>query len=385
MTVPLHQVWAALDGAGTELPRLRVTGPSVTLRSSFAVTEAAAAAVGASLLAATLGSRAEVGLDTRGLAVALRSEQYLLRDGASPGSPFDPLSAFHRTADGWLRLHANYPWHRAAALRVLGCAEADAPAVIAARGAVELETALHRAGGVGAAVRTEPGWRAVAGPPPPLVEHAAARARTTAAHPPRPGAGPDPGHRRPGGHPHAGRARRRRAAPGRPGPPGARPAVRGRAARQAQRAARPGHRPDVLEELLAGADVVVTGYRPGRWTGSGCPAPRELAERHPGLALDHITGYLVAAAALLGLARQRRDGGSHLARLSLVGTAAWLQGLPRSAVVDIDEVDPAPHLVELDAPDGRLTIAAPPGTVDGRPLSWPDPPPSFGTAEPRWR
>jgi len=71
--------------------------------------------------------------------------------------------------------------------------------------------------------------------------------------------------------------------------------------------------------------------------------------------------------------------------LSLVGTAAWQQGLPRSAVVDTGDVDPAPHLVELDAPDGRLTIAAPPGTVDGRPLSWPDPPPSFGTAEPRWR
>ena len=60
-------------------------------------------------------------------------------------------------------------------------------------------------------------------------------------------------------------------------------------------------------------------------------------------------------------------------RLSLVGTAAWLQGLPRSAAVDVEEVDPAPYLVELDAPDGRLTLAAPPGTVDGRPLGWPDP------------
>ena len=430
MTVPLRQVWAALDGAGTELPRLRVTGPPVTLRSSFAVTEAAAAVVGASLLAATLGSGAEVGLDTRGLAVALRSERYLLRDGASPGSPFDPLSAFHRTADGWLRLHANYPWHRAAALRMLGCAEADAPAVIAARGAVELETALHRAGGVGAAVRTEPGWRAVAGPPPPLVEH-----QLLGPAPPRPTrrarvldltrviAGPV-GTRMLAAH---GADVLRLDAPDRPELalqywdtlPGKRSALLDLATR-----------PDVLEELLSGADVVVTGYRPGALDRFGL-SPEELAERRPGLvvvtlaawgyrgpwagrrgfdslvqaacgiavaegsadtpgalpaqALDHITGYLVAAAALLGLARQRRDGGSHLARLSLVGTAAWLQGLPRSAVVDIDEVDPAPHLVELDAPDGRLTIAAPPGTVDGRPLSWPDPPPSFGTAEPRWR
>jgi hypothetical protein len=54
---------------------------------------------------------------------------------------------------------------------VLDCAEAEAPAAIAQHGAVELETALHAAGGVGAAVRTEPGWRALVGPPPPLVEH----------------------------------------------------------------------------------------------------------------------------------------------------------------------------------------------------------------------
>jgi hypothetical protein len=104
----------------------------------------------------------------------------------------------------------------------------------------------------------------------------------------------------------------------------------------------------------------------------------------PAQALDHITGYLAAATVLLTLARQRREGGSHLVRLSLIGTATWLQRLPRAAATDVEEVDPAPHLVKVDAPDGRLTLAAPPGTVDGRSLTWPDPPPSFGTAEPRW-
>src|SRR5690606_3554525 len=126
--------------------------------------------VGASLLAATAGTGVPVALDTEALAVALRSERHVRLGGREVGNPFDPLSAFHRTADGWLRLHANYPWHRAAALRVLGCAEADAPAAIAERGAVELEDALHDAGGIGAAVRTEEAWRAAAGPPPPLVE-----------------------------------------------------------------------------------------------------------------------------------------------------------------------------------------------------------------------
>ncbi len=145
MTSPLPAVWAALGGASEDIDRLTVTGPDRALTSTFDVTGAGVAAVGASLLAATARP---VALDTRGLAVALRSERYLLRDGRSAGAPFDPLSAFHRTADGWLRLHANYPWHRAAALQVLGCAEKEVPDAIAGRAGVELETALRRAGWV---------------------------------------------------------------------------------------------------------------------------------------------------------------------------------------------------------------------------------------------
>lgn len=423
------RVWTALGGAPPEPTRLRVTGPPITLRSTFAVTEAATAAIGASLLAATLDTGAAVGLDTRAVAVALRSERHLRRDGRSPGSPFDPLSAFHRTADGWLRLHANYPWHRAAALRVLGCAEPEVPAAIAARGAVELETQLHRAGGVGAAVRTEAQWRAQVGPPPPLVEHrelgpAPARAarRPRVLDLTRVIAGPV-GTRTLAAH---GADVLRLDAPDRPELPlqywdtlpGKRSALLDL-----------GARPDVLAELLAGADVVVTGYRPGALDRFGL-APEALAERHPGLVvvtlaawghdgpwagrrgfdslvqaacgiavaeggagtpgalpaqvLDHVTGYLVAAAAALGLHRQRRTGGSHLYRLALTATAGWLQGLPRATPAEIEETDPMPHLTELSAPDGRLTLAAPPGTVDDRPLSWPDPPPAFGAAEPRW-
>jgi hypothetical protein len=70
--------------------------------------------------------------------------------------PFAPLSRFWRTADGWLRLHANYPWHKERALRVLGCPdrpEAVGEAIASWSGA-DLENALAMAGAVGYAVRS---------------------------------------------------------------------------------------------------------------------------------------------------------------------------------------------------------------------------------------
>lgn len=419
----LPDVWAALGGPPGEPRRLDVTGPAATLRSTFPVTDAGAAAVGASLLAATLGTGARVGLDTRALTVALRSEQHARRDGRPPDRPSELLWGFHRTADGWLRLHANYPWHRDAALAVLGCAEHDVPAAIAARKAVELETALFDAGGVGTAVRTEDEWQAAAGEPPPLVERrelgpAPARAprrvrvldltrviagpvatRTLAAH---------------------GADVLRIDAPYRPELPSLAPDML-----VGKRSALLDLRTGSLEGLLAEADVVVTGYRPGALDRFGL-APDALAQRHPGLVivtlsawghrgpwagrrgfdslvqaacgiavaeggadapgalpaqvLDHATGYLAAAGALLAVARQRRDGGTHHVRFSLAGTAAWLQRLPRADAVDVPAVDPAPYLVEL----GPFTLATPPGTVDGAALAWPAPPPAFGSAVASW-
>ena len=71
-------------------------------------------------------------------------------------------------------------------------------------------------------------------------------------------------------------------------------------------------------------------------------------------------------------------------RLSLLGTARWLLGMPRTGRSDVEEIDAAPYLCDVDAPDGRLTLATPPGVVGGRGLRWPPPAPSFGTAAPAW-
>ncbi|GAY09363.1 CoA transferase [Pseudonocardia sp. N23] len=438
-----RQVWELLGGAPEDLRRLTITGPPTTLTSRFPVTDVGAAVVGAALLAATADGRGRaVGIDTRQLAVAMRSERYLRRDGASPGDPFDPLSAFHRTADGWLRLHANYPWHRAAARRVLGLPDGAGPGDVAAAArhwrAEELESAVHENGGVAAAVRTEQRWSATAAGAAaralPLVGtrnlgDAAPRqarrprvldltrviagpvaTRTLAAH---------------------GAEVVRLDAPDRPELPAqAWETLTGKHSALLDLATGA----DRLEALLAGADVVVTGYRPHALDRFGL-APETLAQRFPGLVvvtlsawggtgpwagrrgfdslvqaacgigeterrdpdpacppgalpaqvLDHSTGYLGAAAALLALARQRRDGGTPHVELALTATASWLQSLPRTAEPPAaEEVDASPWIGDVPAADGVLTLASPPGTVDGEGLRWPGPAPAYGAAPATW-
>jgi crotonobetainyl-CoA:carnitine CoA-transferase CaiB-like acyl-CoA transferase len=163
-----------------------------------------------------------------------------------------------------------------------------------------------------------------------------------------------------------------------------------------------------LEELLSRADVLVQGHRPGALAAHGL-APELLAERYPGLvvvslsawgaagpwarrrgfdslvqaatgiaavtaaadgtpgvlpaqALDHATGYLVAATVLRALTESARQGGSWHGELSLAQLAHWLLAAPRMPDADgAGDVDPAPYLADLDTPVGRLTVVRPPG------------------------
>ena len=217
------------------------------------------------------------GRGARGLAV--RSERFVRLDGRPLGLGFAPLSRFWRTADGWLRLHGNYPHHRAAAASVLGSDDVDAVATAAAGWrAVELESAVVAAGGAAAAVRTPEEWaaspqgRAVAGLP--LLD----LRRTTDGPPRRPDlrglrvldltrviAGPvaDAGARLP---------RRRRAPGGRAA--AARPArgAAGHRRRQAARGARPGRRAGPGD---GGGAAVGRGRR-----GAGLPARGAGRVRH---------------------------------------------------------------------------------------------------------
>ena len=76
-------------------------------------------------------------------------------------SPWDAIAGDYATADGWIKLHTNAPHHRARAIEVLGVREdrgAVAAAVLEWRGE-ELETAIVDAGGAAAAMKSLGAWK----------------------------------------------------------------------------------------------------------------------------------------------------------------------------------------------------------------------------------
>jgi crotonobetainyl-CoA:carnitine CoA-transferase CaiB-like acyl-CoA transferase len=466
---PLREAWAALGGGAPG--EVTVTSGGRRFGGRFDCDGLLRACAGSALLAAARGlPRPAVGLDGGGLALAAVSERYAAVGGRPSPPAFAPLSRFVATADGHVRLHANYPHHRAAVLTVLapgarpgpppgagrresaaggsrpspgeagpaGGAESALEAAALEAAALEvavasaarawraeaLEAAVIAAGGCAAAVRTPAQWAGH-----PQARWSATRPLVTwSDRPPAPPLPPPTGPL-----PAAGLrvldltrviagpvATRTLAALGadvlRLGHPD-RPELElhivdglvGKRAARLDLAAT-----DRLENLLAGADVLVTGYRPGALDRFGL-APDAVARRHPHLvdvrlsawgdggpwgtrrgfdslvqaatgiattegdgppgvlpaqALDHGTGYLAAAAALRALTARARGAGPRHARLTLARTAAWLLAHPADPAPTILP-DPAPWLLDLPTEGpARITAVRPPGTLDGVPLTW---------------
>lgn len=99
-------------------------------------------------------------LDTSAVAASFGSFNHLLIDGAHRAG-FAPLSGFHRTADGWIRLHANYPHHEQALLDALGARSVDAArAALSRRTSSDIEEVVTTRGGLAATVRKPAEWLA---------------------------------------------------------------------------------------------------------------------------------------------------------------------------------------------------------------------------------
>lgn len=398
----LHDLWRHLD-THLPAPEPRWTGDSTGLACPLPVEALALGAVAAAAGAA--GHRAPT-IDPARVGSSFRADQLLRVDGTTPGG-FAPLSGFWPAADGWVRTHANYPHHRARLLAALQVPDDWVGAAIAARPALEVEELVVGNGGIAVAVRDRPTWTATG------------QGRAVAAEPlvdvQRPGR-PGPGV---GNRPRVLDLTRVIA-----GPVATRTlALTGADVLRVDPPTMPelpaqhldtglGKRTTVLDAadprlraLADTADVVVTGYRPGALDRFGL-APEDLLARRPELvvvrldawgwtgpwagrrgfdsivqaasgiavacgadgrpgalpaqALDHATGYLVAAAALLGLAERSTRGGS-IRSLSLARMGEWLWAHPElvTGAPPVEPVRQTLGAVEVPPPVFGGTWAAP--------------------------
>jgi crotonobetainyl-CoA:carnitine CoA-transferase CaiB-like acyl-CoA transferase len=107
----------------------------------------------------------------------------------------------------------------------------------------------------------------------------------------------------------------------------------------------------------------------------------------PAQALDHGTGFLLAAAVLRALAERERTGGVWRAELSLAQTAAWLlrAGVDDAGLAVEPPADWSPWLRETDCYAGPLRYAAPPFTLPDGPVDWATAPVALGSSPAAWR
>ncbi|WNF26325.1 CoA transferase [Streptomyces sp. C11-1] len=474
--------WAALGGDPALLDRVDTGGPAGLLGARLPVMELARSAVAVcALAAAELAAHRSgvpvprVRVDDGAVATAFISERHLRIDGRAPVS-FAPLSRFWRTAEGWVRTHANYPHHRARLLSALGLPEDATPetvaGVFAERQAVEIEETVYAAGGLAVALRSPEEWTAHPQGAAVAARPLATLDRLGAPTAPRPLTSPSASL----GSPAAGLrvldltrviagpvATRTLALLGAdvlrvdaPQLPESQDAHSDTGFGKRSTRLDLGTRSDraVFEELLASADVLVTGYRPGALDAYGL-APDALAERHPALvlaqlsawgtagpwhgrrgfdslvqvatgiaavegtpqepgalpaqALDHGTGYLLAAGVLRSVTEQGREGGTRLLRASLAGTAQWLLSGGRGGgsqdearAVDASYVhaedragsvgtsyNSSAYLTTTAAgPLGEILHALSPVALpggDGGPADWSRPPGRLGADAPEWR
>ncbi|MCK0117259.1 CoA transferase [Isoptericola sp. S6320L] len=328
------------------------------------------------------GPLVDAPLDPARVAASFASDRLLRLDG-EPWAGFAPHSGFFATADGWVRTHANYPHHRARLLRILDlpddASRDDLADHLAQASAQDVEDAAADAGAVAVRVRSESGWRASAPGRAAAVGPLVAATARADGRPARRAAAPLAGARvldltRVIAGPVGTRtlallgADVLRVDPPEPAEIAAQHLDTGQGKRSTLLDLRRQDDHARAQELLDAADVLVTGYRPGAieahglrlppgavharvsaWGPAGPWAGRRgfdsivqaasgiaLLESADGVtpgalpaqALDHATGYLLAAGVLDALVERARDGAGRDVATSLARTAAWLLDAP---------------------------------------------------------
>ena len=460
-----RSVWIDMGGRPAALDWLKFTGEGA-LPSCFRTTDLASAAIGIAALSVAELAR-EMGSEPLAVTVDRRLASMWFALSIRPlgwtlPSAHDPLTGDYGARDGWIRLHCNAPHHRAAVERVLGRCEAQSTAAqrIATWCKGELEASLLAAGGCAAEMRSAVEWndhpqgRAVASEPLMHFSECDCGAARAGRWPSFAGAArsailPEPKRPLAGvrvldltrvlSGPVATRflagygAEVLRIDPLDWNEPGVVPEVTlGKRCARLDLTSATGR--TAFESLLAGADVLVHGYRPGALERLGFGAARRRALA-PGLidvsldaygwsgpwagrrgfdslvqmssgiadagmswkrserpvplpvqALDHATGYLLAAAAIRGLAQRLSSSPTFEARLSLARTAKRL--------LDLGAADSEPPCLP-ESPDDRAHDIEntswgpaqrlhPPVSVEHIPMRWSLPAAELGSSRASW-
>jgi CoA-transferase family III len=160
------RVWAEVGGPADAPGSLTTSGPRAVLPSQFDVTGLATASVAAAtraaaefLAAGNDGRPLPVTVDSRQACAAFAAEALFTPVGWNRPDVWDPIAGNYQARDGWIRLHTNYAYHRAAVERVLGAGDRESVrAAVAGCKAEDLETAVVEAGGCAAVMRTREDW-----------------------------------------------------------------------------------------------------------------------------------------------------------------------------------------------------------------------------------
>jgi hypothetical protein len=448
----LAEWWTALGGTAEGLPQVDFTGEGA-LPSAFAVTDFAAGAVGvaaaaiAELIAKQCDAYAQVQVDRR---LASMWFGFSIRpQGWELPPAWDAVAGDYATKDGWIRLHTNAPHHRKIALSVLHAAE-DKNAVATAVShwrAEELENAIVQFRGCAAAMRSIDDWRAhpqgIAVAADPLVlrdvfrRNAVPTWQIDVARPlkgirvldlTRVLAGPVATRFLAG----FGADVLRIDPPDWDEPSLAPEVTLGKRCAKLDLRTRAGV--SAFEKLLAEADVLVHGYRPGALESLGLDSERRRSIRPqlidvsldaygfdgpwhgrrgfdslvqmscgiadtgmrrfeksrpfplPVQALDQAAGYLLAAAVIRGITTRLETGAATSSRTSLARVAQELMKMPAPDI--FDELAPEGPADLSDEAEGTEWGAArrlrSPLTIDGTPMHWNFAPSSLGSSRPEW-
>jgi len=454
MTKPtiFQTVWTALGGHIDECNQVTLTTegalPSVCPVTDLASASMAAVALSIARLRAQGGDKLEqVRVDRRLASIWFATS--LRPIGWQVPNPWDAIAGDYPTKDGWIRLHTNAPHHRLAAERILGthADKAGMAKAVALWNKEDLESAIVQAGGCAAQMRSPAKWsqhpqgRAVADEP--LIHISRHLLASTHAHPVDP-ARPLVGIKvldltRVLAGPVATRclaaygAHVLRIDPPQWDEPGLVPEVT-----LGKRLARLNLRDQAslarLKELIASADIILHGYRPGAlerlglgstirhqinpglidvslnaygWTGPwrdrrGFDSLVQMSSgiAHAGMqhfqadkpvpmpvqTLDQATGYLMAAAAIIGITERLQSNTVLQARLSLARTAQLLLDYRTDAShaafapeTDADKSDTIEHTAWGEAQRIQWPIQ-----INGCPADWATPARELGSDSACW-